>query len=405
MVANVRVFLFVNAIIFVYICNLFEIVVFKFDFFMEKQNQQPVRLQSLDALRGFDMLFIMGGGALLVALATMFPIPFFQAIAEQTSHVEWNGCHMEDMIFPTFLFIAGISFPFSLEKQRLSGKSEGDILRKIVRRGLTLVFLGVVYNGLLDFDFSTQRYASVLGRIGLAWMCAALLFVYARTRTRAIVAVAILVGYWLLLRFVPAPDAAGADSLTMEGCLVGYVDRLLLPGRLHLTIHDPEGLLSTLPAVVTAMLGMFTGEFIKWKKEGLGETRKVAVLATAGVGLVAVGLIWNLFFPINKQIWSSSFVCFVGGISTLLFALFYYVIDVKNHRRWTLFFRVIGMNSITIYLAQHFIRFSYTNQALFGGLSKLVPESAGPFVLAVGYIAVCWGFLYVLYKQRIFLKV
>lgn len=312
---------------------------------------------------------------------------------------------MEDMIFPTFLFIAGISFPFSLEKQRLSGKSEGDILRKIVRRGLTLVFLGVVYNGLLDFDFSTQRYASVLGRIGLAWMCAALLFVYARTRTRAIVAVAILVGYWLLLRFVPAPDAAGADSLTMEGCLVGYVDRLLLPGRLHLTIHDPEGLLSTLPAVVTAMLGMFTGEFIKWKKEGLGETRKVAVLATAGVGLVAVGLIWNLFFPINKQIWSSSFVCFVGGISTLLFALFYYVIDVKNHRRWTLFFRVIGMNSITIYLAQHFIRFSYTNQALFGGLSKLVPESAGPFVLAVGYIAVCWGFLYVLYKQRIFLKV
>ena len=191
----------------------------------------------------------------------------------------------------------------------------------------------------------------------------------------------------------------------MEGCLVGYVDRLLLPGRLHLTIHDPEGLLSTLPAVVTAMLGMFTGEFIKWKKEGLGGTRKVAVLATAGVGLVAVGLIWNLFFPINKQIWSSSFVCFVGGISTLLFALFYYVIDVKNHRRWTLFFRVIGMNSITIYLAQHFIRFSYTNQALFGGLSKLVPESAGPFVLAVGYIAVCWGFLYVLYKQRIFLKV
>ena len=278
-------------------------------------------------------------------------------------------------------------------------------MRKIVRRGLTLVFLGVVYNGLLDFDFSTQRYASVLGRIGLAWMCAALLFVYARTRTRAIVAVAILVGYWLLLRFVPAPDAAGADSLTMEGCLVGYVDRLLLPGRLHLTIHDPEGLLSTLPAVVTAMLGMFTGEFIKWKKEGLGETRKVAVLATAGVGLVAVGLIWNLFFPINKQIWSSSFVCFVGGISTLLFALFYYVIDVKNHRRWTLFFRVIGMNSITIYLAQHFIRFSYTNQALFGGLSKLMPESAGPFVLAVGYIAVCWGFLYVLYKQRIFLKV
>ena len=373
---------------------------------MEKVKQQPVRLQSLDALRGFDMLFIMGGGTLLVALATLFPIPFFEAIAEQTHHVDWNGCHMEDMIFPTFLFIAGISFPFSLEKQRMSGKDEGAILRKIIRRGLTLVLLGVVYNGLLNFDFSTQRYASVLGRIGLAWMCAALLFVYVKTKSRAWIAAAILVGYWLLLRFVPAPDAAaGVDSLSMEGCLVGYVDRLLLPGRLHLTIHDPEGLLSMLPAVVTAMLGMFTGEFIKLRKEGLTETRKVLYLLAAGLGLIAIGLIWNLFFPINKQIWSSSFVCFVGGVSTLLFALFYYVIDVKNHRGWTLFFRVIGMNSITIYLAQRFIRFSYTNEALFGGLAKLMPESAQPLVLAIGYIAVCWAFLYFLYRQKIFLKV
>ena len=161
---------------------------------MEKVNQQPVRLQSLDALRGFDMLFIMGGGTLLVALATLFPTPFFEAIAEQTQHVDWNGCHMEDMIFPTFLFIAGISFPFSLEKQRLSGKDEGAILRKIIRRGLTLVLLGIVYNGLLNFDFSTQRYASVLGRIGLAWMCAALLFVYVQTKSRAWIAAALLIG-------------------------------------------------------------------------------------------------------------------------------------------------------------------------------------------------------------------
>lgn len=228
---------------------------------MEKQKKQSVRLQSLDALRGFDMLFIMGGGSLFVALATLFPTPFFQAMADQMEHVEWNGFHVEDMIFPLFLFIAGISFPFSLEKQREKGMTDGAIYKKIIRRGLTLVFLGFIYNGWLNFDFEHQRYASVLGRIGLAWMFAALLFVNTKTVTRIWIVCGILVGYWLLLALVPAPDGNGAGVFTMEGCLVGYVDRVLLPGRLHLMVHDPEGLLSTLPAVGTALFGMFTGEF------------------------------------------------------------------------------------------------------------------------------------------------
>ncbi|MGM9760610.1 MAG: acyltransferase family protein, partial [Parabacteroides sp.] len=210
------------------------------------------RLQSLDALRGFDMLFIMGGAAFFVALATLFPCSFFEAIAEQMEHVEWNGLQHHDTIFPLFLFIAGISFPFSLEKQRLQGKSEAAIYQKIIRRGITLVLLGCIYNGLLDFDFAHQRYASVLGRIGLAWMFAALLFVRCGVRARVATVAVLLVGYWLLLAFVPAPDGGGADLFSMEGCLVGYVDRLLLPGRLHKVIHDPEGLLSTVPAIGTA---------------------------------------------------------------------------------------------------------------------------------------------------------
>lgn len=371
---------------------------------MEKQKQ-PRRLQSLDALRGFDMFFIMGGGSLFIALATLFPTPFFEAIAQQMHHVEWHGFAFEDMIFPLFLFIAGISFPFSLEKQRAQKKTETAIYQKIIRRGLTLVLFGLIYNGLLSFDFEHQRYASVLGRIGLAWMFASLLFVRTRTITRVWITGAILVGYWLLLAFVPAPDGGGAGVYTMEGCLVGYVDRILLPGRLHLTIHDPEGILSTLPAIATALLGMFTGEFIKLQKEGLTETRKVLCLAGAGCLLLLVGLGWNFFFPINKNLWTSSFVCFVGGISMLLFALFYYIIDVRECRSWTLFFTVIGMNSITIYMAQRFIRFTYTSDALFGGLAGLFPEAAQPLVGAIGYIAVCWGFLYFLYRQRIFLKV
>lgn len=371
---------------------------------MEKQKQ-PQRLQSLDTLRGFDMFFIMGGGSLFVALATLFPTPFFQAIAGQMEHVKWNGFAFEDMIFPLFLFIAGISFPFSLAKQRERKMTDATIYKKIIRRGLTLVLFGLIYNGLLDFNFEHQRYASVLGRIGLAWMFAALIYVNTRTLTRIWITVAILVGYWLLLALVPAPDGNGAGVFTMEGSLVGYVDRLLLPGRLHLKIHDPEGLLSTLPAIATALLGIFTGEFIKLSKDGLTESRKVLYLLAGGCCLLLVGLLWNLFFPINKNLWTSSFVCLVGGISMMLFALFYYVIDVRNCRKGTLFFSVIGMNSITIYMAQAFVDFRYTSDALLGGVAGWLPEAAAPLVGAIGYIAVCWGFLYFLYRQRIFLKV
>ena len=190
----------------------------------------PGRLLSLDALRGFDMVFIMGGAALLAALAQWLPCPFTHALAAQMDHVEWHGLRHHDTIFPLFLFIAGISFPFSLAKQRADGKSEGAIHWKVVRRGLTLVALGIIYNGLLShWDLTQARYASVLGRIGLAWMFAALIYLHAGWRRRALYTAALLVGYWLLLRFVPAPDGGGADIYSAQGSLTGYIDRLLLP--------------------------------------------------------------------------------------------------------------------------------------------------------------------------------
>ena len=369
---------------------------------MEEKQQR--RLQSLDALRGFDMLGIMGGSGFFIALATLFPTPFFQAIAVQMDHVAWHGFNVEDMIFPLFLFIAGISFPFSLAKQRENGMTDAAIYKKIIRRGLTLVFLGFVYNGLLNFDFEEQRYASVLGRIGLAWMFAALIFVNTKAKTRVIITVAILVAYWLVLAFNPAPDGNGAGIFTREGCFACYVDRLFLPG-LNSEIHDPEGILSTFPAICTALLGMFTGEFVKLKNKQISESRKSAMMFGVGVGLILLGLIWDLFFPINKNLWTSSFVCFVGGISMVLFAIFYYVIDVRNCRGWTLFFTVIGMNSITIYLAQAFVDFSFVSKAIFGGLIGFLPETAQPVFGEVAYIVVCWSFLYFLYRRRIFLKV
>jgi predicted acyltransferase len=372
---------------------------------MEKQKSSQ-RLQSLDALRGFDMFFIMGGATLIAAIATFWPNDFTQWLASQMGHVEWNGLAHHDTIFPLFLFIAGISFPFSLEKQRLSGKSEGQIYKKIIRRGLTLVLLGIIYNGFLShWDFANARYASVLARIGLAWMFGALIFINTKWKTRAIIVAVILIGYWLVSAFVGAPDHPGADPLTREGCLAGYIDRIMLPGRVYQGDYDPEGIFSTIPAIATALLGMFTGEWIKYEKEGLTPAKKTLYMVIAGIALLVIGLIWNTFYPSNKMLWSSTFVCLVGAYSVLMFALFYYIIDVKNHRGWILFFVVIGMNSITIYLAQHFINFQYISNRVFGGLIGMTPEAIQPFFNAAGYVAICWLFLYFLYKKKVFLKV
>lgn len=360
---------------------------------------------SLDTLRGFDMFFIMGLSGLIVSLCALWPNAVTNEIAQQMGHVSWNGLQHHDTIFPLFLFLAGVSFPFSLAKQRENGATQGKIYAKIFRRAALLVLLGMVYNGLLKLDFENLRVASVLARIGLAWMGAALLYVNFGVKARAWIAVAILVIYALLSKFVCAPDMPGADPLSMEGSLVGWVDRLLMPGRLIYDSgrFDPEGLLSAVPAVVTAMLGMFTGELIRNEKF-TGE-RKTVMMIIGGVVLAVVAWLGNYFVPINKMLWSSTFVCAVGAYSLLMMALFYYLIDVKGWQKWTLVFRVVGMNSITIYLAQKIISFSSINKFFFGGLAGLFSEQVGEVILDAGFVLVCWLFLYFLYKQKIFLKI
>lgn len=363
------------------------------------------RLTSIDALRGFDMLFIMGGAGLIAALAQWMPCGLTETLAEQMSHVEWDGLRHHDTIFPLFLFIAGISFPFSLSKQRAAGRSEGSIHWKVVSRGLMLVLLGMIYNGLLGLNFEDFRYASVLARIGLAWMFAALIFIHTGWKARVLITTVLLVGYWIVAGFIPAPDADGADIFSAQGSMVGYVDRMWLPGRVLYGNIDPEGLLGIVPAIGTALLGMFCGEWVKCDKEELTGGKKVLCMVVAGVVLLAVGLLWSQAFPINKKMWTSTFVLVVGAYSVLMFALFYYIIDVRACRWWTPFFTVIGMNSITIYLGQRFINFSYTADRLFGGLVHKLPEASQEFFSSAAYIAVCWLFLYFLYRKRVFLKV
>lgn len=368
--------------------------------------QGAPRLRSLDALRGFDMFWIAGGDALFGALADLTGWPALVWWKGQLEHVEWNGFRFEDMIFPLFLFIAGIAFPYSMAKRLGGAEGRRSLYRHVVLRGLILVLLGIVYNNGVSFHFGEMRYGSVLGRIGLAWMGGALIFMNCRVRATLLWIVGLLVGYWLLLRFTHAPDMGSSDPYSMRGCIVGYVDRLLLPGRLYKEIHDPEGILSTLPAVATALLGMLTGHVVMHRSlEQAKPWATVFGLTAAGLGLATIGWLWDFVFPINKNLWTSSFVCWVGGLSLLLFALFYGVIDVCKAEKWSRFFAVIGVNSIAVYLAPRIVDFEKAAQFFFGGLVALAPEAWRGVLGAVAYLAVVWAFLYVLYRKKIFIKV
>ncbi len=368
-----------------------------------KQNE---RLLSLDALRGFDMLFIMGFCRPYSCDMRPLAQSLTDAVARQMGHVSWNGLTQHDTIFPLFLFIAGVSFPFSLAKQRVVGVSERRILFKVIRRGVTLVILGMVYNGLLRFDFASLRMASVLGRIGLAWMFAALLYMYCGLRTRIAFAAVVLIGYSLLICLVVAPDAPdGSDPLSVTGNIAGWVDRQWLPGTLACGSFDPEGLLSTLPAIVSALFGMFTGEFLLRKRLSLSGGRIALYIALAAAAITLIGIVWSYWMPINKKLWSSSFTCVVTGYSLGLFALFYYLIDVRGWKRWPFFFRVVGLNSITIYMAQRIVGFGGIANFFFGGAASHCPEAIARVINNAGYVAVCWLFLYFLYRKNTFLKV
>ena len=273
------------------------------------------RLESLDALRGFDMFFISGGATLLTAIAAFFPdSTVWQTIAKNMEHVPWDGLLHHDTIFPLFLFIAGISFPFSLQKQKEKGKSMTSIYLKILRRGLVLVLLGMIYGGLLNFQFETQRWPSVLGRIGLAWMFAAFIFTATGKKLWPKVAVipVILIGYWLVSAFVHAPGVdPSIDPLTREGNIACYIDRTLLGAHCYRPDYDPEGLLSTVPAICTAMLGMLTGVFVLRNKP---TNKSALVIFGAGVVCAILGAAWNIIYPINTALWSSSQVSGTQGL-------------------------------------------------------------------------------------------
>ena len=380
------------------------------------------RLESLDALRGFDMLFISGLSGLVIAVCTMLGSSECW-LAEQMRHTAWTGLHHHDTIFPLFLFLAGVSWPFSLASQRAKGRTDGQIILKLVRRAVVLSLFAAIFGGLLTFDWPNVRWLDILTTIGCCGGISAVIYMYVPDcRKRLVICAMILIGYYLLLRYVPAPDAAmvpmpvspewqGRGPFSLVGNLCGYVDRRLLPGLYYtctdangIGIFEEDGILHNFDAIATAMLGVFAGEIVR--HDGSSGVRKVMTLLACAVGCLVVTLIWMPFCPIIMKIWSPTYVLANGTYSFAMLAFFYWIIDVRGCRRWAFPLRVIGMNSITIYLMNRTGLMSSISHYFTGGIASLTDYPGYPaFVSAVGLLVFNWLVLYWFYRKNAFLKV
>lgn len=379
----------------------------------EAQPPLSQRLASLDALRGFDMMFIMGGDSIGHALqhlkaAESGPL---HALATQLNHVAWEGFRFYDLIFPLFVFIAGISLVYSLSKALEQG-GRAAAAKRVIIRGLVLYVIGVLYYGGWGNDMDGRqgiegiRLVGVLQRIALCYLAAGLLFLYLKPRGLLLSLIGLLGGYWALMSFVPMP---GMEQVSFEEGknLANWVDSKYLPFFKWDGAHDPEGLLSTLPAIGTCLLGVFVGIFLR--NDPRPAEKKVMVLAIAGIVTLALGHLWGLQFPVIKKLWTSSYVLVAAGWSALLMAAFYWLIDVKEHQRWAQPFIWIGLNPITIYLLGNVMPFDDITRRVLGGPVQSAADSLSPglgdVIISLGgmglAIFICWW----LHHRRIYLRV
>ncbi|HVU87151.1 MAG TPA: DUF5009 domain-containing protein [Pirellulales bacterium] len=362
------------------------------------------RLLSIDALRGFDMFWIMGADGLVAALRKLSdwrPVTF---AAEQLEHAKWHGFTFYDLIFPLFIYVVGVSIVLSLGNRRDETGDRRALYGRIVRRTLVLYALGVLFYGGLANPWSEIRWVGVLQRIAVCYFFGAIVFLNLRLRGQAVLLATLLIGYAALLAFVPVPGFAAGDY-TPEGNLAGHVDRLLLPGRAWFRQWgwDPEGLLSTIPAIGTCLIGLLSGELLR--NDRVSPQRKVLALALAGVAALVAGQVWGIWVPINKKMWTSSYALVAGGYSCLLLALFYQLIDIWQLRRWCMPFVVIGSNAIFIYIAAEIVPFDKIALRFVGGdIAAWLGPWAGVAAITV-QLLLEFAILWWMYSKRIFIRI
>jgi predicted acyltransferase len=371
------------------------------DYSTQSGPQEPVsprlrRFISVDALRGFDMFWIIGGDHLIRALPKAHDSPLTRALAAQMEHCEWAGFHFYDLIFPLFVWIVGVSIPFSIPRL-IEREGRLAAVRRVVVRSLLLFALGVFYMGGVSNGFKNIYFAGVLHRIAVAYFFAALLFCFFRPRTLAVLAALFLIGYWTLLTFVPVPGH-GCASYEHAKNLAYYVDQRWMPGQKF------EGtLLSTPSAVANCLLGIFAGLLLKDVRRT--ETQKVLLLVVAGAASLALGVLWSFQFPIIKLLWTSSYVLVSCGIAAVLLGIFHLIIEVWRLRAWAMPLVWIGMNAITIYLASALLNFRRIADRFVGGdVARWLGNDADLVRSAVALLLALW-LVHLLYRRKIFLRI
>jgi predicted acyltransferase len=372
-------------------------------------DRQAVRLMSLDLFRGATI-----AGMILVnnpgdERTTYWPL----------SHAQWNGWTPTDLIFTFFLFIVGVSMAYSVASRLRRGESRQKLLRHVLLRGVVLFSIGLFLNGFPNhYQMSSWRVYGVLQRIAVCYVISSVLALWSNRRGWILTSIACLAGYWILMRYVPVPGfgvpTRDIPLLDPDRNLAAWLDRKLLMGHLYEGTRDPEGVLSTIPAIATSLLGLLTGD---WLRSARAAKSKALGLAIYGITGIVAGKVLDQWLPINKKLWTSAYVIFTGGLALLCLAICYWVLDVKLLRpRLTKFFLVFGMNAIASYvfaevIAHLLVRMSAADgstwqemiyQTAFEPLAS--PRNAS-LLYGICYVAMCWIAMWVLYRKRIFLKI
>ncbi len=369
------------------------------------------RLVSVDVLRGITIAFMI----LVNNGYSNDPFPALE-------HAEWNGWTPTDLVFPTFLFLVGVTIVFSFESRLSRGASKSSLLLHTFRRASILFALGLLVNGFPHFPLATLRIYGVLQRIAICFLIASIFYLLDRRPASKIVLIVLaLFGYWVLLRWVPVPGFGmpGRDIPLFDPTrnLGAYIDRHVFPGRLYRGVRDPEGLLSDIPAVATTLLGMLTAMWLRCKRS---PSIKAWGMLAAGILGILLGQVWGLWFPINKNLWSSSYVLFAAGIALVALSICYWAIDIKNWKTgWTYIWLVFGMNAITAYVFSELL--SSTLHAIYfhTGTTMVNPSEymfthffsripsyhLASLAYSISIVAICFVPVAILYRKKIFLKV
>jgi predicted acyltransferase len=370
------------------------------------------RVASVDAVRGFSMFAVLGADIVAKSIEQMLAHagPLLAAvgavIGAQFTHAEWHGANFYDLVFPLFIFVTGVAIVFSLPRL-VEREGKWAAHKRVLLRFVLLYALGVICYGGVAEGWSQVRLGGVLQRIALCYLFASLLFLNTSLRGMLAALAALLLGYWALLTFVPVPGI-GAGSLAKGANLANWIDAYYLPGRKWNDSWDPEGILSTLPAIGTCLLGVFAGLLLNNPR--VEARHKSLWLIGAGVTLIVAGLVWNLQFPINKYLWTSSFVLFSGGFAGLLLGAAHEIIDVRGYKDWVAIFMWVGASAITLYVFNMIVGFYPLAKRLVGGDvarsadAYLVP-GAGKFIAAVLGMGMAVAAARFLYRRKIFLRV